>query len=94
MWSPVQNSRMLNLFKLKYKIKGGVNLIDLPPENIKQTIAKQFPERSYGNFALLFRLKTRDLNVHRSVEGVRKAKSKLMFLLHLMSLLTIILWKP
>ena len=86
-WSLDQNCRLLILFKLKYKIKGGINPRDISPDNIKQTITHYFPNHSYGSFVSLFRRKVREISVHKNVEGFRRTKGKHMFLLHLMYLL-------
>lgn len=50
---------------------------DISPENIKLVIADHFPDRTYQNFAPLFRRKIREYNLNKSVQGTIREKGNL-----------------
>ena len=71
-WGKTEDFKLQNLFRLRND-KGGVDPTDLQQETIKVVRAQHFPDRTYKNFAVLFRSKARKWNLNNALLNSRRA---------------------
>ena len=74
-WSKQQDEKILSLFE-KQVSRGGISSEDLSKKTIANIVSKFFPERTYSNFAPLFRRKAREYNLNKSLTGLRAVDAK------------------
>ena len=67
-----EDLKLQKLFKLRND-RGGVDSTDLQQETIKVVRAQHFPDRTYKNFAVLFRSKARKWNLNNALLNSRRA---------------------
>ena len=71
-WGKTEDLKLQKLFKLRND-RGGVDPTDLQQETIKVVRAQHFPDRTYKNFAVLFRSKARKWNLNNALLNSRRA---------------------
>ena len=71
-WGKTEDLKLQNLFQLRND-RGGVDPTDLQQETIKVVRAQHFPDRTYKNFAVLFRSKARKWNLNNALLNSRRA---------------------
>ena len=71
-WGKTEDLKLQKLFQLR-KDRNGVDPTDLQQETIKVVRAQHFPDRTYKNFAVLFRSKARKWNLNNALLNSRRA---------------------
>ena len=71
-WGKTEDLKLHKLFQLR-KDRNGVDPTDLQQETIKVVRAQHFPDRTYKNFAVLFRSKARKWNLNNALLNSRRA---------------------
>ena len=71
-WGKTEDLKLQKLFKLRND-RNGVDPTDLQQETIKVVRAQHFPDRTYKNFAVLFRSKARKWNLNNALLNSRRA---------------------